>query len=530
MASVDRSTMTVPTRQAGFGPSSAAIRRLVWIVPVVVSLAIVAAIILLRNFPYSQKRIVQSLRETFPSAITVDHFQQVYFPHPGCKAVGIQFRSSSSPQGSPPIVAIHELIIQGSYVDLIVRPHHISKVIVDGLHLYFSPINNSSTFSGGSTQSPITIGELTANGALLEVERADKKPVLRFDFHELSLGSISDKHGMSYTVAMHNPEPSAEIRAAGHFGPYSDSSPGQTPVSGNYTFDGGDLSIFDGIAGIVNSVGTFSGPLEQIGVRGVTDTPDFEVVRSEHPGPLHAQFEANVNATNGDVALNNVDATYIRTKINAKGNIASKDRSSSKYTSLDFVIAKGRIEDMLHLFNKAKQPSMSGTTHMQGHVTVPPDGQPFLKEVVVQGNFDIADGRFENEERQESVDELSKTASGKKKSTTQLDESPENVIAQVNGHTTLRNGVATFPDLVFQVPGADARMHGTYNLLNKKVDLHGTVKMDAKFSKNTSGIKAVFAKVLDPFFDKSHGSVVPVLVDGTYEKPHFGLDLNPVKK
>lgn len=530
MASVDGSTMPVATREGGFGPSSAFIRRWTWVIPIIMVLAIVTSIILVRYFPYSQKRIVQSLSETFPSSITVDHFQQVYFPHPGCKAEGIQFRSTSSPQGSPPIVAIHELIIQANYVDLIFRPHHISKVIVDGLHLYFSPINNTRTFSGGSTRSPITIGQLTANGAVMEVERADKKPVLRFDFHELSLGSISDKNGMSYTVAMHIPEPSAEIRSTGHFGPYSDSSPGQTPVSGQYTFDGGDLSTFDGIAGIVKSIGTFSGPLGEINVRGVTDTPDFEVARSGHSGPLHTQFQANVNAANGDVTLTNVDATYIKTNINARGSIASKDGSSAKYTSLDFVIEKGRIEDMLHLFNKGKRPPMSGTTHMQGHVTVPPNGQPFLKEVMVQGDFDIADGRFENPERQESVDELSKKASGKKEPKDQEDESPENVISRVSGHTILRNGVGTISDLVFQIPGADARVHGTYNLLNQKVDLHGTVKMDAKFSKSTSGIKALFAKVLDPFFDKSHGSVVPILVDGTYQKPRFGLDLNPVKK
>ncbi|HET6145202.1 MAG TPA: AsmA-like C-terminal region-containing protein [Candidatus Acidoferrales bacterium] len=521
--------MPVPTREAGFGSSGVFTRRWVWVIPVAVALAIVAFIIFVRYFPYSQKRIVESLRETFPSEITVDHFQQVYFPHPGCKAQGIRFRRTSSPPESPPIVAIRELVIQGSYVNFTFRPHYISKVVVDGLHLYFSPANNTSTFSGGSTQSAMTIGQLIANGAVMEVERADKKPVLRFDFHELSLGSISDKSAMSYTLAMHNPEPPAEITSTGHFGPYNQNSPGQTPVSGKYTFDGGDLSMFEGIAGIVNSVGTFSGPLEQIGVQGVTDTPDFEVVHTGHSGPLHTQFQAIVNAARGDVTLTNVDATYIKTNINAKGSIASKDGSSAKYTALDFVIAKGRIEDMLHLFNKDKRPPMSGITRMQGHVAVPPEGKPFLQEVNVVGDFDISDARFERKERQETVDELSQTASGKKKPKDQQDEAPDNVTSHVNGRAVVRNGIATFPELGYQVPGADARMHGTYNLLNQKVDLHGTVKMDAKFSKSTRGIKSLFAKVLDPFFDKSHGSDVPVLVDGTFEKPHFGLDLSPVK-
>jgi hypothetical protein len=36
--------------------------------------------------------------------------------------------------------------------------------------------------------------------------------------------------------------------------------------------------------------------------------------------------------------------------------------------------------------------------------------------------------------------------------------------------------------------------------------------------------------MLDPIFDKKHGSVVPVEIDGTFHSPHFGIDLNPLKK
>jgi hypothetical protein len=73
-------------------------------------------------------------------------------------------------------------------------------------------------------------------------------------------------------------------------------------------------------------------------------------------------------------------------------------------------------------------------------------------------------------------------------------------------------------------------MHGTYNVLNEKIDFHGTVKMDAKFSQSASGIKSLFAKALDPFFNEKQGSAVPVEMDGTYHHPHFGIDLNPIDK
>jgi hypothetical protein len=36
--------------------------------------------------------------------------------------------------------------------------------------------------------------------------------------------------------------------------------------------------------------------------------------------------------------------------------------------------------------------------------------------------------------------------------------------------------------------------------------------------------------VLDPFFKRKHGSVVPVKMDGTYDRPNFGLDLGGGRK
>jgi hypothetical protein len=224
--------------------------------------------------------------------------------------------------------------------------------------------------------------------------------------------------------------------------------------------------------------------------------------------------------------LTNVNASYFNTAIRANGSVASRKGFDKKFTALDFVVHDGRIQDLLRLFVQSERPPMTGAVNLTAHVTVPPEGKPFLKEVTLQGEFDIADGHFPRESRQESVNDLSLTARGMKKSKENGEEVPPATVAShAHGHSSVHDGVATFPDLMFVVPGADARMHGTYNLLNEKIDLHGTVKMDAKFSQSTSGIKAVFAKVLDPFLNKKQGSVVPVLVDGTYSDPHFGLDL-----
>jgi hypothetical protein len=69
-------------------------------------------------------------------------------------------------------------------------------------------------------------------------------------------------------------------------------------------------------------------------------------------------------------------------------------------------------------------------------------------------------------------------------------------------------------------------MHGTYNLISHKIDLHGQLKVDTKISNTTSGTKAILLKMMDPLFKKRRkGEVLPVRISGTYEHPAFGLDL-----
>jgi hypothetical protein len=94
----------------------------------------------------------------------------------------------------------------------------------------------------------------------------------------------------------------------------------------------------------------------------------------------------------------------------------------------------------------------------------------------------------------------------------------------------LRHGIATFTNFAFVVPGAAAQMHGTYNLENRKVDLHGTLKSTAELSKMTTGVKSVLLKPFDALFKKKRaGAVVPVHLIGTYDDPQPGLDI-PSKK
>ena len=144
---------------------------------------------------------------------------------------------------------------------------------------------------------------------------------------------------------------------------------------------------------------------------------------------------------------------------------------------------------------------------------------------MLDGDFGIDDSTFSKPETQKSVNELSAGAEGEKM------EDAETVLTDLKGQVVLEEGIAKFSNLTFHIPGAKARMYGTYNLLNHKIDLHGRMRVDTKISKTTTGVKSLLLKIMDPIFKKKKkGEVVPVHIAGTYEHPQFGLDLSDQKK
>src|SRR5262249_34418438 len=97
--------------------------------------------------------------------------------------------------------------------------------------------------------------------------------------------------------------------------------PGDSPLSGDYTFDHADLGVFSGIAGILRSKGRFEGELDSITARGEADVPDFRLKRSENRLPLHTQFEVLVDGTNGNTTLKPVIATLGSTRFTTSGAV-----------------------------------------------------------------------------------------------------------------------------------------------------------------------------------------------------------------
>ena len=474
----------------------------------------VAALLASRFWPFSERAILEDLAEASDNTVTVRTSHRTYFPVPGCVLEDIQFDHGPN---TWTLITIDKLTIEGSYLGILTQ--HVPRVTVEGGHVYVPPFGTNVPFK--TQHSKVVVEEIVATGAVVEFSPDDpQKQPLRFEVSDAVLHDVRWGSPIKYELKVHNPKPPGEIVTHGQFGAWTTGRPGETPMSGEYTFDHADLGVYGGIAGILSSSGKYSGVLKHIDIAGTTDVPDFEVKSGGHKVRLATRFAAYVDAIHGDTFLKRVDAEFGKTNVIVEGSVAGKQGSKGKAALLDMTSRHGRIEDLLGLFVQAPRSPMSGGIALSAKAELPPGKEPFLRKVKLEGTFGVEDGSFSEAKTQESVNELSAGARGEKM------ENAETVLTDLKGRVVLARGIATFSDLSFGVPGARARMYGTYNLLNEKIDLHGRMRVDTKISKTETGMKSFLLKALDPLFKKKKkGEVVPIHITGTYEHPQFGLDL-----
>ena len=86
------------------------------------------------------------------------------------------------------------------------------------------------------------------------------------------------------------------------------------------------------------------------------------------------------------------------------------------------------------------------------------------------------------------------------------------------------SGTADTPDyIVTPATSTDGRLHGTYNIVNHRMNLHGDMQVETKISKTSSGAKALLLKILDPNVpEKKKGEVVPRAHSRNSVEPEFG--------
>ncbi len=531
-----RRTFTL-TKSDEVGEMSAAIRstrngvlrRWIVVSAAVVALAVaVGATLLALNWPFSQTAVTKALEDRFARDVTIRKFRSSYFP-PGCVAEGIEFRHRER-KDLPPLITVQTLTIRAGYSGMLRIHKLVSDVQVAGLHVLVPSKNPGASrltfpLTNSTSGKTLTIGEITADGAVLEFiseQPAEDRFTLRID--RLTLDHVGESDPITFHARFNNTEPPGEIRSDGRFGPWNDDDPASTELSGSYTYEHAKLGVFEGIAGTLSSQGKFSGTLGHIDTEGAFDVPDFKVSGSAHMVHLASNFHAVVDGTNGDTYLTRVESHFGRTTVISQGDVKGHAGQHGKTVMLSMSISRGRIEDLLRLFTGSVRPAESGEVQLQTKVELPPGPQGFLRRLRLDGDFGIGRGRFNNPKVQEPVNRLAESARGEKKDLEEVDSST--VLSNLTGHVSATGGIAKLSKVSFTEPGTLAEIEGTYNLVNKTVNLRGVLHTSGKLADTTSGFKSVVLKALGPFIKKKSVTVVPFVITGSSSDPSFALDLD----
>jgi hypothetical protein len=209
----------------------------------------------------------------------------------------------------------------------------------------------------------------------------------------------------------------------------------------------------------------------------------------------------------------------------AKGGVFDGEGVKGRLVTLDIHMEEGRLEDLMRLAVKGKQPPMTGAIHLDTKFDLPPGDRDVVEKLRLNGRFAIRDGRFTNPDVQQKIAELSRRASGN----TQEAKNPL-VESDFSGKFALADGTLALPTVTFDVPGAAVRLAGRYGLKSETIDFAGNLYMDAKISQTTTGWKSLLLKVVDPMFRRDGQTVLPIHIRGTRNAPSFGLDVKRVFK
>ena len=482
--------------------------------------------------PVLQQKLVETLNDQLDAQVELESFTVDSFPTLRIYGDNLKLRLKDQQQPAPFIEVRHFEVASG-ILGLLRKQRRFSFVELVGLRITIPPRTRDDKEAGNKAatvvdEGPILIDHVVARDAeLILVPKDPRKEPKVWSIHHLDLESVGFNRAMPFKATLTNPIPKGEIETAGTFGPWQKRDPGLTPLAGKYTFQNADMNTIKGIGGTLASTGDFSGQLEQIEVKGTTNTPDFSLDVGGAPVPLTTTFHALVDGTNGNTYLKQVDAVLDQTQIAAAGAIESRPGVKGRYVDLDVKIANGRIQDVLRLAVKAKNPVMLGQLALQAKLLLPPGEKPVSDRLGLDGRFALENAHFTDPAVQEQIKMLSRRAQGKKP-----DDPMGRVDSDMRGRFTLKDGTMRLNPFAFDVPGADVQITGVYGLRSEQLNFAGTLMMDASVSKAMGGgIKGFFLKPFDPIFRKNgKGAVIPITIKGPREQPKFGLQWGKVFK
>ena len=430
-------------------------RWLVWVagasLTALATVAVLVAIVLHRAEPFLRARIVSALEDRFHGRVELDSFHMSLIHGLRAEGKGLRIWPPAQADGASdaggtgsgePLIRLAEFHFRAPLHYEPGKPFQIRVVELEGLDVHLPPRSHFEHVSSGADSSSggmlnttsgahdsgtplvsFSVDRLDCKDArlVLETSKPGKLPQ-EIAIAFLKLTGVSSSQAMGFEAELTNPRPVGTIHTKGEFGPSPGPDLGESPVQGEYVFNHADLSVFKGIAGILSSTGHYDGTLRDLTVDGQTDTPDFQLRPFNNPLPLHTNFHAKVDGTNGDTWLQPVDATLGHSHFTAQGKVvrvvapAEGGRppvSKGHDISLDVNVDRARIEDFLRLASHSATSLMTGAVTAKSTLHIPPGPEHVVKRLGLNGSFKLDGALFTSTKIQEDIRQLSLRGQGR---------------------------------------------------------------------------------------------------------------------
>ena len=500
---------------------------------VLAGMAVLVRLVIDRAEPILRAKVIETLSNRFHSKVELAALNVSVVRGLEVSGSGLEIFGPTDPNPYAPgvqaLISLQEFRFHTGIRNLFRPSIHVDTVYVKGMELNIPPKEDRHKITSMASQTKkmsVFVDQFVCQDTKLLINTSKPgKPPLEFAVGDLRMKDIGPGQPMRFEATLVNPKPVGDIHSTGLIGPWNETDPRDTPVQGDYSFSNADLSTIKGIGGILSSTGKYEGTLDDIAVEGKTDTPDFRISTSGHPVPLHTEFHAIVDGTNGDTYLKPVKATLLHSSFTAQGSVTRTQNPHGHDVELDVVLNHAHIEDLLTLGVRTEPPIMTGPVEMKTRLSLPAGSADVADRLVLAGNFHVSGSHFTNEKVQSRLNSLSLRTQGEP--TEAKGQAEENVPVDLQGVFTLKDGTFDFSLLHFQIPGTHVDMEGHYSLDGRTFDFRGKAMLDAKLLQMTTGWKSILLKPVDRFFSKNGaGTEIPVKITGTESEPHFGLDFH----
>ncbi len=469
--------------------------------------------------------VVRELQQRFNSDVDLETLHVNLLPQMGVNGEGLSIRYHHR-RDLPPMFHVAKFSFNLGILGILRAPRHIAGVYVENMTITIPPrgeMKEPKPASNAKKFLPSVIAdEIVCNDTdLVIVPKKQGKEPLDFAIHDLVLKSVGADKPFDFHGNLTNAKPQGEIATRGTFGPWDVDEPGDTPVTGSYEFRDADLGPFPGIAGTLSSTGAYHGQLNEIEVAGKTDTPNFSLDPVGHPVPLHTDFSATVNGTDGDTYLHPVRATLGRSLIVAEGSVVRVPEEQGHIIQLDINAPDARIQDILNLAVNSDTPLLTGPAKIKAKLLLPPGKQKVLQKMILDGQVGLEDAQWSSAKIRDKLASLSRHAEGQPEN-----EEAGSSVSDLHGDFRLEKAILRFRTLRFSVPGALVDLTGNYEIREGHLDFSGQLRLQAKLSQTVTGKKSFFLKAVDPFFSKEGaGTLLPITITGTRDAPTLGVSV-----